>query len=262
MKTKLEEIRHTKWAGQKIFYFPVIDSTNQKAKQLGEEGCPHGTLVIAEQQEVGRGRRGRSWECPAGAGIFMTLVLRPEICANNAPMMTLVAALAVSAAITKKAGVTAEIKWPNDIVINGKKVCGILTEMSIAEGQVSYIVLGIGINAHNTDFPEEISDRATSLYLETKAHLDRAELTEEILEQFEHYYAVFMKTEELEGLAEEYNSRLVNRNRRVKVLDEKEPFEGRAVGITVHGELMVDTEQGQRLVSAGEVSVRGIYGYV
>lgn len=262
MKTELERIRRTAWAGREIYDFPVIDSTNTKAKQLGEEGCPHGTLVTAERQDAGRGRRGRSWECPKGDGIFMTLLLRPDIDPNHASMLTLVAALAVSAAVTKKAGCPAGIKWPNDIVMNGKKICGILTEMGMSAGQMKYIVVGIGINVQNTNFPEEIADRATSLYLETGGHLDRAEMIEEILEQFEHYYAVFIETEELGGLLEEYNAHLVNRNQRVRVLDEKEPFEGVATGITPRGELVVDTEEGEKLVSAGEVSVRGIYGYV
>lgn len=262
MKTELERIRRTKWAGQEINYFPVVDSTNTRAKQLAEEGCPHGTLVIAERQDAGRGRRGRSWECPEGAGIFMTLVLKPDINPNHASMLTLVAALAVSAAITKKTGKQAGIKWPNDIVMDGKKICGILTEMGMSAGRMSYIAAGIGINVQNTEFPEEIADRATSLYLETNKHFDRAELIEEILEQFEHYYAVFTKTENLSGLVEEYNAHLVNRNRMVRVLDEKEPFEGTAEGITPQGELVVATGEGRKLVSAGEVSVRGIYGYV
>lgn len=262
MKTELERILCTEWAGREIYDFSIIDSTNTKAKQLAEEGCPHGTLVTAECQEAGRGRRGRSWECPEGAGIFMTLVLRPDIQPDNASMLTLVAALAVSAAITKKTGESAGIKWPNDIVMNGKKICGILTEMSVEAGHVSYVAVGIGINVRNTDFPEEIADRATSLYLETNQHFDRAELMAEILKQFEHYYSIFTESENLGGLQEEYNLHLVNRNRVVRVLDEKAPFEGKAVGITSRGELAVETGEGRRLVSAGEVSVRGIYGYV
>lgn len=262
MKTELERIRCTEWAGQEIFYFPVVDSTNTRAKELAGEGALHGTLVLAERQEAGRGRSGRSWESPEGVGIFMTLLLRPEIQSDHASMLTLVAALAVSAAITKKTKNTAEIKWPNDIVINGKKICGILTEMSVVSGQVSYIAVGIGINVHNAEFPEKIADRATSLYLETGIHFSRAELIEEILEQFEHYYATFLRTEDLSGLVDEYNARLVNRDRQVKVLDERKPFVGKALGITPRGELMVENDGNMTLVSAGEVSVRGIYGYV
>ena len=261
-ETELKSLCRTEWAGQEIRCFPVIDSTNVKAKQLAEEGYPMGTLVVAEQQNAGRGRRGRSWESPRGSGIFMTLLLKPEIHPNNASMLTLVAALAVSAAITEKTGRPAGIKWPNDIVMNGKKVCGILTEMSAQFDYVNHIVIGIGINVNNTSLPEEISHMATSLYLDTKKSYHRAELIEETLEQFEKYYAEYLKTEDLSGLVKEYNSHLVNLHQIVKVLDPKDPFEGKAMGITPRGELIVDTWESRRLVSAGEVSVRGVYGYV
>lgn len=261
-ETELKSLCRTEWAGQEICYFPVIDSTNIKAKQLAEEGYPMGTLVVAEQQDAGRGRRGRSWESPRGSGIFMTLLLKPDIHPNNASMLTLVAALAVSAAITEKTRRPAGIKWPNDIVMNGKKVCGILTEMSAQFDYVNHIVIGIGINVNNTSLPDEIAHMATSLYLETKNRYHRADLIEETLEQFERFYAEYLKTEDLSGLVREYNSRLVNLHQIVKVLDAKEPFEGKAMGITPRGELIVDTWESRRLVSAGEVSVRGIYGYV
>lgn len=259
---ELKSIRRTEWAGEEIFCFPLLDSTNSKAKQLAEDGYPSGTLVIAEQQEAGRGRRGRSWESPRGNGIFMTLMLKPDINPNNASMLTLVAAMAVSGAITKKTGRPAGIKWPNDIVMNGKKVCGILTEMSAQFDYVNHIVIGIGINVHNQDFPEELSQKATSLYLETKEQINRAALVEEILEQFEHYYAIYLETEDLSSLMKEYNAHLINMHQIVKVLDPKEPFEGKAMGITPRGELVVDTWESRKLVSAGEVSVRGTNGYV
>ena len=146
--------------------------------------------------------------------------------------------------------------------MNGKKVCGILTEMSAQMDYVNHIVIGIGINVHNESFPEEIAPVATSLYMETGEHFNRAALIEEVWEQFEHYYAIFMETEDLSGLVKEYDAHLVNRNQIVKVLDPKEPFEGKAMGITPRGELIVDTWEIRRLVSAGAVSVRGVYGYV
>lgn len=261
-EAELQSIRKTVWAGQEIFYYDVTDSTNARAKQLAEEGHPNGTLAVAEKQEAGRGRRGRSWEAPAGSGIYMTLVLKPEIDPNNASMITLVAALAVAGAITKCTGKPAGIKWPNDIVMNGKKVCGILTEMSAQFDYVNHIVVGIGINVHNENFPKEIEQMATSIYLETGEHVNRAALIEEVLEQFERYYAVYLKTEDLSGLVREYNASLVNMQKNVRVLDPKEPFEGKAMGITDRGELIVDTWESRKLVSSGEVSVRGIYGYV
>lgn len=259
---ELKSIRRTEWIGQEIFYFPVIDSTNTKAKQLAEEGYPEGTLVVAEQQDAGRGRRGRSWESPWGSGIFMTLMLKPDIKPDNASMLTLVAALAVAAAIRKCTKRPAGIKWPNDIVMNGKKVCGILTEMSAQIDYVNHIVIGIGVNVHNEIFPKELAQMATSLYLETNEHQNRAALIEEIWEQFEQYYEIFLQKQDLSGLVREYENHLVNMHQIVRVLDPKEPFEGKAMGITARGELIVDTWESRKLVSAGEVSVRGIYGYV
>lgn len=261
-KTELESIHATEWAGCEIYYFDSIDSTNTKAKELAEEGHPSGTLVVADRQTAGKGRRGRSWESPTGIGIFMTLMLKPEINSNNASMLTLVAAMATTRAIRRVTGVPAMIKWPNDIVMNGKKVCGILTEMSAQFDYINHIVIGIGINVHNEDFSEEIAKTASSLYLESGQHIHRASLIEAFLEEFEDVYAEYLKTEDMEGLQKEYDAMLVNRGRQVRVLDPKEPFEGKAMGITKKGELIVDTWESRKLVSSGEVSVRGIYGYV
>ncbi len=261
-KTELESIHATEWAGCEIYYFDSIDSTNTKAKEFAEEGHPSGTLVVADRQTAGKGRRGRSWESPTGIGIFMTLMLKPEINPNNASMLTLVAAMATTRAIRRVTGVSAMIKWPNDIVMNGKKVCGILTEMSAQFDYINHIVIGIGINVHNEDFPEEIAKTASSLYLESGQHIHRASLIEAFLEEFEDVYAEYLKTEDMEGLQKEYDAMLVNRGRQVRVLDPKEPFEGKAMGITKKGELIVDTWESRKLVSSGEVSVRGIYGYV
>lgn len=259
---ELQSIRRTAWAGQEIFYFDTIDSTNIKAKELAEQGYPGGTLVVADRQTAGRGRRGRSWESAAGTGIFMTLLLKPEINPNNASMLTLVSALAVAKAISDVTGEKAQIKWPNDIVVHDKKICGILTEMSAQFDYINHIVIGIGINVHNEEFPEELCDKAGSLYLEYGRHFHRADIIEKILEYFEEYYDIFLQTEDLSGLMKEYNSMLVNLQKSVRVLDPKAPFEGKALGITKKGELIVDTWESRRLVSSGEVSVRGINGYV
>ena len=261
-KIELMSIRKTKWIGTQMECFDVVDSTNTRAKQFAEEGAPNGTYVIAERQESGKGRRGRGFDSPAGKGIFMTLVLKPQIDPGHAPMITLVTALAVSRAITDMTGRPAGIKWPNDIIMSGKKVCGILTEMSAQFDYVNHIVVGIGVNVQNERFPKEIEAVATSVFLETGKHYNRAELVERIWEAFEHYYEIFLQTEDLSGLVNEYNGHLVNLHQQVKVLDPQEPFEGKAMGITPKGELIVDTWESRKLVSTGEVSVRGIYGYV
>lgn len=252
----------TKWIGADTIYYETVDSTNTQAKRLAEEGYGNGTLLIANYQNAGRGRRGRSWEACSDTAVAMSLLLKPKIEPDNASMITLVAALAVSKAITKLTKKTAGIKWPNDIVMNGRKVCGILTEMSLKSGCVDYIVVGIGINVNTAYFPKEIQATATSLYLETGEQVSRVELIGLVWEFFEELYEIYLQTEDLQRLVKAYDARLVNKNQRVRVLDPQETFEGKACGITARGELIVETENGHSLVSSGEVSVRGIYGYV
>ena len=261
-KNELLSRRRTEWIGKDTLCYETIDSTNAQAKRLAEEGYGNGTLIVANYQEAGRGRRGRSWQSPADTTISMSLLLKPDINPNNASMITLVAALAVSKAITQLTGLPAGIKWPNDIVMNGKKVCGILTEMSAQFDYVNHIVVGIGINVNTQDFPKEIQGMASSLYLQSGKMISRADLIEAVWEQFEIVYATYLQTQDLYYLVKDYNARLVNMNQKVKVLDPKETFEGTARGITARGELMVDTWESRKLVSSGEVSVRGIYGYV
>ena len=262
-EAEIKSLMHTDWVAKEVLYFDTIDSTNTKAQELAEKGYPSGTLVVADKQESGKGRRGRSWVSPSGTGIFMTLMIKPDINPNNASMLTLVAALAVAKAITSVTGEEALIKWPNDIVINGKKVCGILTEMNAQFDYINHIVVGIGINVHNESFPEEISQMASSLMIEAGGkRFHRAQIIAETMSYFEQYYDTFLETQDLSALVREYDKLLVNRNKSVRVLDPKEPFDGKAMGITPKGELIVDTWESRKLVSSGEVSVRGIYGYV
>lgn len=262
-EAEIKSLMHTDWVAKEVLYFDTIDSTNIKAQELAEKGYLSGTLVVADKQESGKGRRGRSWVSPSGTGIFMTLMIKPDINPNNASMLTLVAALAVAKAITSVTGEEAMIKWPNDIVVNGKKVCGILTEMNAQFDYINHIVVGIGINVHNESFPEEISQMASSLMIEAGGkRFHRAQIIAETMSYFEQYYDTFLKTQDLSALVREYDELLVNRNKSVRVLDPKEPFDGKAMGITPKGELIVDTWESRKLVSSGEVSVRGIYGYV
>lgn len=262
-EAEIKSLMHTEWVAKEVLYFDTIDSTNTKAQELAEKGYQSGTLVVADKQESGKGRRGRSWVSPSGTGIFMTLMIKPDINPNNASMLTLVAALAVAKAITSVTGEEALIKWPNDIVVNGKKVCGILTEMNAQFDYINHIVVGIGINVHNESFPEEISQMASSLMIEAGGkRFHRAQIIAETMSYFEQYYDTFLKTQDLSALVREYDELLVNRNKSVRVLDPKEPFDGKAMGITPKGELIVDTWESRKLVSSGEVSVRGIYGYV
>lgn len=253
----------TRWAGQEIVCFTETDSTNVRARKLGENGAAHGTLVVAEQQTAGRGRRGRGWESPAVSSIYMSLLLRPEFLPNKAPMLTIVMAYSVATALREQTGLDFRIKWPNDIVLNGKKVVGILTEMSTEIEYINHVVIGVGINVNTEAFPEEICATATSIRRESGKTWRRAELIAAILRQFEVQYERFVKEEDLAYLREAYDAILVNCNREVRILGEKDGYRAVALGIDDQGELLVRKEDGTvTSVYAGEVSVRGIYGYV
>lgn len=253
----------TKWIGKKVVFLKKTGSTNVEARMMAEEGLEHGALVVADTQYGGKGRRGRNWHSPQGTSIAMSLVLKPRLEAEYASMLTLVQAMAVAKAVEEISGLDAKIKWPNDILVNEKKVCGILTEMNLEMMEISSIIIGTGINVNQDAFPEEIAEIATSLKIEKKRSQSRADLIERICELFEEYFEKFMDTKDLSGILEEYNERLISRGRKVKVLDPKGEFTGEALGVNALGELQVRKEDGEIVsVYAGEVSVRGIYGYV
>lgn len=262
-KLEIESHMDTQWVGKKLVFYKETGSTNLDAKALAEQGEAAGALVVADKQTAGRGRRGRDWVSPSGKDIYMTLMLRPQCRPEKASALTLVMALAVLEAICELIPEGCGIKWPNDIVLNNKKVCGILTEMSAELDGIHYVVIGVGINVNQTIFAEDIRDRATSLYLESGMEINRARLVARVMHYFENDYALFEKTWDLGGLVDRYNSFLVNRDREVRVLDPQGEYDGIARGINERGELLVERKSdGQTVqVYAGEVSVRGIYGY-
>lgn len=253
----------TKWAGNRICYFDLTDSTNQQARLLAEQGAEHGTVVVADRQTAGRGRRGRQWDSPPGTNIYFTLLLRPEFHPSKASMLTILMALAVAKGIEETGVEGVSIKWPNDVLLNGRKVCGILTEMSAEPDGINHVVIGTGINTGPYTFPEELQDKATAIANETGRKVNRAELLQKVLQQFETVYEEFCRIGNLSYLIADYEKRLVNKDREVKVLDPKGEYAATAKGITENGELVVIDESGEeRQIYAGEVSVRGIYGYV
>ena len=260
-ETTIADQIHTKWAGKTVHFARETDSTNLWIKRLAKEGASEGTLALAEFQSAGRGRLGRSWEVPEGTSVMMSILLRPKFEPQYAPTLTLVMGMAVAKAV-KSLGFDVSIKWPNDVVVSHKKICGILTEMGVRDGKIDYAVIGVGINVNIREFPEEMADKATSLYLESGREFDRSQIPGLVMEAFEEYYEKFAATCDLSGLKEEYESILANYDQPVRVLA-KEPYEGVARGITDGGELLVEKTDGMIVaVSAGEVSVRGLYSYV
>jgi len=193
-----EEIRYslkTKVFGAKeIFYFKEIDSTNEKAKSLAVEGKPEGTLVVAESQTKGRGRRGRKWFSPPGGGIYLSMLLRPKVAPHQAYKITLMTAVAVAEAVLAMLpSLNVKIKWPNDILVDGKKMAGILTEISTDMDVVDFIVVGLGLNVNIDSFPEELEGQATSVSMCTKGSFPRSALIRAYLQYFEKYYGIFGK---------------------------------------------------------------------
>lgn len=260
---EVESRLKSKWAGHPVKYFDEITSTNQYAKRIGEEGAPEGTLVVADEQTQGKGRSGRVWSTPHGTAIAMTLLIRPKLPPASISMVTLVMGLAVARACRELYHLPVGIKWPNDVVIHGKKLCGILTELSAEMMSVNYVVIGTGINVNVKEFPEEIQKTATSIALELGHETGRAELIASCMEYFEVYYEKFIQAGDLSPLMEEYNELLLNRDQKVRVLEPGREYTGTALGINQNGELLVVREDGTRTaVYAGEVSVRGVYGYV
>lgn len=253
-----------------------VDSTNEEAKRGADNGAEHGTVYVADEQTAGKGRRGRSWLSESRENLYFTLLLRPKLAPEKVTMLTLVMAYAVAVAVEKVTGLQTSIKWPNDIVVNDKKVCGILSEMKLDKQRCAYCVVGVGMNIGQTQFPEELQDKATSLQAELlnaksvytvseelSAAPDKQTILQEILVAFEKAYEAFLEAETLLPLLETYNAHLVNKNRRVKVLEPSGAYEGTALGVTATGELLVEKSDGTvQRVYAGEVSVRGLYGYV
>ena len=248
---------------KKIIYYKQLDSTNTEIARLAAEGAAHGTVVMADAQTAGKGRRGRQWESPAGENIYMSILLRPDCVPDRAPMLTLVMAYSVAKVVRELGFLDVQIKWPNDLVLSGKKICGILTEMQLRDSEIDYVVVGVGINVNTSKFPEELKDTATSIYMESGRVSDRETLVESIVEYFDEAYRQFLETQDLSFLKEAYNDMSVNVGREVRVLEPGNEYTAYAQGINTEGELLVRTQEGEeKRIYAGEVSVRGIYGYI
>ena len=274
----------TDYMARSLYYYDKTDSTNLRIRQLAEEGAPEGTLAVADMQTAGRGRRGRGWISPSGMNIYMSLLLKPAIPASDASMITLIAAMAVAGAVrdipeastggmagtsTGVSGSPADIKikWPNDIVVGGRKACGILTEMDLDGETIRDVIVGIGINVNQDsreEFPEEIRETASSLRIELgTGEIDRSALIARIMDLFEKEYDEFIKCGDLSFMKERYDDMLAGLGGQVRVLDPKGEYTGISRGMDERGQLLVETDDGViRPVYAGEVSVRGLYGYV
>ena len=260
--------------------YAKADPTNEDEKRAAQaspgagtypsEHAGEGLVIIGEEQTAGKGRRGRNWASPSGESIYFSILLRPGIPAEACSAVTLVAGLSVAQTLRKLYGLDARIKWPNDIVVDGKKVCGILSEAILEGNTLTGAVAGIGINVNNRSFPEEIAYRATSVRLEVQSAgmrngasemtIDRAQLLASVLHNFRQYYAVFCEDGSMGALREEYMSILAGLGSTVVIEDPAGSYSGKCLGIDERGRLLIEREDGTSArVSSGEVSVRGIY---
>ncbi|HOQ19181.1 MAG TPA: biotin--[acetyl-CoA-carboxylase] ligase [Methanothermobacter thermautotrophicus] len=244
----------TEYIGCEIKCFDEVDSTNNVAKRMAEEGAPEGTVVIAKTQSRGRGRRGKPWISPQG-GIWMSIILRPDVHPSRAPLLTLVAGVAVARTLKEECGLDVGIKWPNDILIGDKKVCGILTEAHARFNTLEYVVVGVGIDT-NVDirhFPDDLREGATSIKNELKRDIKSSELIARFLRNFEEIYNLF-KDGEMDGILTEWRKLSKTIGRRVEIRKQLgEIVHGEAVGINSEGALILELDDGTlRKVISGE----------
>ncbi len=242
--------------GKEILSYRTLGSTNQLAFRLAENGASEGTLIVADKQTRGRGRMGRSWYSPPKLGLWISLILRPDIPPFKAPGLSICAGLALAQTINDLTGLDAKIKWPNDCLLNGRKVGGILLELSAELDRINFVIAGIGVNVNHrpSDFPKRLSAIATSIRMEWGKEVSRINLLTSFLERFENLYLYFKKKglTSQRQLIRKFSSLL---NRKVTVKLGKEKIEGKAEDIDEYGSLVIKTTRGRRVVTAGEVTV-------
>ncbi len=237
----------------KVYYKELTVSTNLDAKQA--EDAPDKSIFIADTQTSGRGRLGREWSSPKGCGIWMSIYLKPETAISDISQLTLIAGLAVTRVIENTT-----IKWPNDVLMSNKKVAGILTETTLEGGKFKHIIVGIGLNVNNQDFPDELNNKATSLYIETGKTYDREKLICDITKEFFSVYDMFLK----DGFfifKKEYANKCATIGKEVCIINNEDKRIAKAIGITDNGELIIETKGKKEVVNSCEVSVRGLLGY-
>ena len=245
----------TTFIGRTIHYFRQVASTNDIAKELAAKGAREGTVIVTEAQTHGRGRLGREWTSPKG-GIYLSIILRPKISPKDTPKLTLTTSVSVARAINRLYDLKAQIKWPNDIQIHGKKVCGILTEATTRGKNTDFVVIGIGVNANIdlTSLPKSLRGSTTSLKKELQRKIEREQFLSALLNELESYYNAFAQ-EKFDSILKEWRSLCSHLGSHVKITSFDETFEGLAVDVDENGALLVRLKDGTtRRVVSGDVT--------
>src|ERR1700693_5850491 len=241
--------------GKRIYHFFKTDSTNRVALELGHAGEPEGAVVLAEEQTAGRGRAGHTWHSERATGIYATLLLRPHLAPVQAPLLTMMAGLSAHAAIQAQTGLNVDLKWPNDLLIRGKKVGGILTEMHAEPSQIRFVIVGIGLNVNQERFPGGLSNAATSLRVESGKAQSRMELLVRLLREFEADYGKFLRDGVASVVARFESASSYAKGKRVRVSNGVESYTGTTAGLGPEGLLQVEREDGRVLaVVSGDVT--------
>jgi BirA family biotin operon repressor/biotin-[acetyl-CoA-carboxylase] ligase len=245
----------TRWLGRTVHFYNEVDSTNVAAMNLAQKDAPEGTVVLAEEQLHGRGRGDRSWHSPAGVGIYCSIVLRPELSPAKTMLLTLMTAVAIAKAVALETNLSPRIKWPNDILINDKKVVGILLESKVGPTGVEHAIIGFGINVNHTpaDLPQELLLAASSLFIELGEPVDRSKLLTKILAEVEDLYERLQRGD-LAIIHKEWRRFSATLGRHVRILQRGELTEGIAVDVTEEGALLVRVEHDSLItVHAGDI---------
>jgi len=243
----------TRRIGRRIYAYDATDSTMDIAHRLAGAGEPEGSVVVAERQSRGRGRLGRSWLSPKGKGIYISVILRPTVQLQTVPLVTLMAAVAAARAVERETGLRPGIKWPNDLMLGGKKIAGILTELNAELNRARYVIIGIGMNVNTPK--TQLPARATSLAEEKGGRLDRVSLARALLVEVDRAYAEFL-SEGFDGILEAWRGFASFLGRRIRVVAEGRTVDGQAVDVDSNGALLVRTDNGfVEPVAAGEVLV-------
>lgn len=246
----------TRLVGRQVYYYDSLSSTTMVAKELAADDCPEGTIVLAEEQTGGRGRLGRDWFSPRGLGIWMSMVLRPAVSPMEVSQLTLVTAVALTGALRRETGLDVGIKWPNDLLIGGKKICGILTEMTADMDRVKHVTVSLGLNVNIKDFPLSITELATSLRLEAGKSFPRVAILKTVLQELDRQYLNWLDYG-FGPLLGQWRELCISLNCPVTVHTLKESWEGWVEDVNESGALLVRTSGGDlRCLNAGEVSLR------